>query len=124
MRPKGWVPTVFPPSGSAATEALLDDWVAAKRAGDFRTADDIRDDLRREGVEPDQARPDFKSRGGAAGAAPPWRGGGCGGFPGDDRAPKRARGPSRRSRDVEEALDEWVEAKRAKDFGRADRIRE
>ena len=31
-----------PPTGSAATEALLDAWVEAKRNKDFQAADDIR----------------------------------------------------------------------------------
>jgi len=122
-RPRGWQPTNLPPSGSAANEALLDEWVNAKRNKDFRLADDIRADLRRQGIQPDEHRPD------------PMRGG----EPRHDTfasrdaraAPRDAHGASRsagRSRqqeqdDIDAMLDDWVEAKRAKDFHMADAIR-
>merc|ERR1712187_545365 len=67
LRPKGWEQTVFPPSGSAAAEALLDEWVEAKRAGNFQLADEIRDDLRVRGIAADKARPPLRSRGGGGG---------------------------------------------------------
>lgn len=52
-------------------EAMLDEWVEAKRAKDFASADSIRDLLRAQGVEPAEARPDPKKAGG-------WGGGGDG----------------------------------------------
>merc|ERR1711972_884690 len=105
LRPKGWKQTVFPPSGSAATEALLDDWVDAKRTKDFQTADKIRDQLREHGIVADSARPRM----------------------GDDARRGAALQPvagRRRKRDVEEMLEEWVQAKRAKQFDKADSLRE
>lgn len=38
-------------------EDQLDRWVDAKRAKDFKTADRLREDLRKNGVDPDKARP-------------------------------------------------------------------
>ena len=40
------------------THAKLDQWVQAKRAGDFETSDRLRKELRAEGVNPDDVRPD------------------------------------------------------------------
>ena len=48
-----------PPRFDAATEAKLDRWVDAKRRKEFATADAIRDELRRQGIEPDAARGDY-----------------------------------------------------------------
>merc|ERR1712113_1178470 len=45
------------PQYDAATEAKLDQWVVAKRAKDFTRADNIRTELREQGVDPDFARP-------------------------------------------------------------------
>ena len=39
-------------------EELLDQWVASKRARNFVLADDLRDQLRKLGVNPQHARPD------------------------------------------------------------------
>merc|ERR1719159_2070767 len=55
-RPVGGRPVV-PQSGSAITEAMLDDWVDAKRNKDWDTADRIRDELRDQGIQPDLFRP-------------------------------------------------------------------
>jgi cysteinyl-tRNA synthetase len=149
FRPKGWVQTVFPPSGSNMNEALLDEWVEAKRAKDFQRADEIRDDLRSHGVEPDQARPDMlaqqrrggggkgggKDFGGARGAPAGGWGPGAHGpasYDGGQGPSKRAKTDSgrgnrkggRKDEEIESMLDEWVEAKRGKDYATADRIRD
>jgi len=97
-------------------EDLLERWVTAKRDKDFRTADAIRNDLRAQGVEPDEARP------------PKGGGSGRGSGRGDGRRRSRSRSRSRGQRssgggDTQEQLDRWVEAKRAKDFRTADKIR-
>ena len=68
---------------------------------DYAGADRIRDELRAKGIEPDKLRPDtFKNpmvtQPGAAGL----------------------------SAEVEALLDDWVKAKRQKDFRKADMIRE
>merc|ERR1719361_1446763 len=39
------------------TQCQLDQWVEAKRARDFKLADDIRAQLRLKGIDPDSARP-------------------------------------------------------------------
>merc|ERR1719329_1825047 len=85
------------PSGSWKAEAMLDEWVEAKRAKDYSAADAIRDELRSNGLDPDRLRP--------RGYNPPFR-------------------PPSGSAANEALLDEWVEAKRAKDFATADRIRD
>ena len=56
--PRKVVKDVAAPQGplDAATEAKLDQWVAAKVAGDFSVADRLRDELRRAGVEPRKTR--------------------------------------------------------------------
>mmetsp|Transcript_129296 Transcript_129296/g.322292 ORF Transcript_129296/g.322292 Transcript_129296/m.322292 type:complete len:1016 (+) Transcript_129296:43-3090(+) len=77
------------------TEAKLDRWVVAKREKDFQTADDIRADLRASGIDPDIVRPSDKMI-----------------------MAKTPIGP-----DVEAKLDQWVAAKRDKDFAAADAIR-
>eukprot|EP00756_Hemistasia_phaeocysticola_P054613 Hpha_TRINITY_DN30527_c0_g1::TRINITY_DN30527_c0_g1_i1::g.193724::m.193724/K18666/ASCC1; activating signal cointegrator complex subunit 1 len=41
----------------AETEKMLDEWVAARRARDFGKADQLRDELRRKGVDANRARP-------------------------------------------------------------------
>ena len=54
------LPAAAPPVDRPSTEELeliLDDWVRAKRAKDFDTADRIRDGLRAQGIDPDIERP-------------------------------------------------------------------
>merc|ERR1719238_2423287 len=85
-------------AGSDANEAMLDEWVEAKRSRDFKRANSIRNELRRRGVEPSDHRPDNRSRG-------------------YDRGYDREqRQPAAKSvapgEEEEEMLDEWVEAKR------------
>merc|ERR1712187_278130 len=130
LRPKGWEQTVFPPSGSAAAEALLDDWVEAKRAKNFNLADEIREELREMGIAADAARPDPRQTGDAG------RGSARHDRHHSRDAPKQ--NPSQRHRrdeidhvsyrrsraETEELLDEWVQAKRAKEFEKADALRE
>ena len=57
---KGPAPQTF----DDETERKLSQWVAAKRAKDFATADRIRDELRTQSVDPDKVRP-------ATNSAPP-----------------------------------------------------
>ena len=80
--------------------ALLDRWVEAKRAKDWYSADKLRAELRSNGVEPEQERPNPKQ---GSSSGPRY-------LPGDPV--------------TEAKLDEWVNAKRSKDFATADRIRE
>jgi len=148
-RPHGYRPTVAPPTGSAATEALLDAWVEAKRNKDFQAADDIRQQLRAQGVEPDHARPKGSGGGGGGGCGGGGGGWGPGGGqmgmqyghvghggsdgwgpggaqPWDHRSgggASNARGGYTVPVDVNRMLDDWVDAKRNKDFRRADDIR-
>ena len=60
------LPPAAPPANLPSpeeVELILDDWVKAKRAKDFETADRIRDGLRAQGVDPDIERPnDTKQR--------------------------------------------------------------
>ena len=86
---------------TADDEAKLDQWVAAKRGKDYATADRIREELRAKGIEPDTARP--AGPGGTKKPAP------------DAHVPDAV---------IDRLLDEWVAAKRAKDFATADRIRD
>merc|ERR1712228_54019 len=44
-------------SGDPAVDAMLDEWVKAKRTRDFETADQIKAVLRAQGIDPDTARP-------------------------------------------------------------------
>jgi len=82
------------------TEAKLDQWVQAKRSGDFTTSDAIQVELHAQGVNCDAARPDLKK-----GGAINW-------------------GAGRGTYDLatEAKLDQWVQAKRAKDFMTSDAI--
>eukprot|EP00931_Biecheleriopsis_adriatica_P066002 TRINITY_DN4042_c0_g2_i7.p2 TRINITY_DN4042_c0_g2~~TRINITY_DN4042_c0_g2_i7.p2 ORF type:complete len:130 (-),score=30.64 TRINITY_DN4042_c0_g2_i7:128-517(-) len=91
---------------------MLDDWVQAKRAKDFETADSICAELREQGIEPAAARPDPR-RGGGGGTSR-WAGGGGGG--------RQGPGPQKYDQETETMLDDWVQAKRAKDFETADSI--
>lgn len=95
-RPNGRpIERVEPPTGSWHAEADLDKWLAAKKTRDFKIADDIRDNLRRQGIDPEKHR-------------------GIGHIPVI---------PPSGSAATEAMLDDWVEAKRAKDYPTADRIR-
>lgn len=54
------LPAAAPPVDRPSAEKLeliLDDWVRAKRAKDFETADRIREGLRAQGIDPDIERP-------------------------------------------------------------------
>lgn len=53
----GAAATASVPRYDDAVEAKLDAWLAAKRTGAFEEADRLRQALRHEGVEPDEARP-------------------------------------------------------------------
>jgi hypothetical protein len=71
---QAYPPQYPPPRGGGGhldphTERQLDQWVAAKRAKDFGTADRLRDELRKMGVEPDDARPSGGYGGGGGGPA-------------------------------------------------------
>eukprot|EP00747_Dinoflagellata_sp_TGD_P023621 gnl/TRDRNA2_/TRDRNA2_129943_c0_seq5.p1 gnl/TRDRNA2_/TRDRNA2_129943_c0~~gnl/TRDRNA2_/TRDRNA2_129943_c0_seq5.p1 ORF type:complete len:299 (+),score=27.35 gnl/TRDRNA2_/TRDRNA2_129943_c0_seq5:73-969(+) len=72
-----------PPEKRPHLENLLDEWVAAKRAKDFATADRIRNELRASGIEPEAERPTGRGGGGGKGFGPA-KGGGKGkpGMPG------------------------------------------
>jgi len=77
------------------TEARLDQWVEAKRNKDFAMADAIRDEMRSRGIEPDRARP----------------------------SDKELQRTMQVDAVTEAKLDQWVQAKRDKDFATADAIR-
>ena len=96
----------------AATEAKLDEWVSAKRQKDFATADRLREELRAQGVNPDQVRPAT-----APGGAPHHGGGGGGAYGGGPRYGHYDPG-------TEAKTQAWVQAKRVKDFATADRLRD
>jgi len=81
------------------TEAQLDRWVQAKRDKDFSTADAIRNELRGMGLEPDHLRPSDKDMGSTMGSAKKY------------------------DSYTETRLEQWVQAKRDKDFSTADAIR-
>merc|ERR1719401_2551902 len=85
-------------TGDDWTEQQLDKWLVAKRSRDFVTADAIRDELRGMGIDPDTVRP----RG--------WEHQAGNGSTGDAL--------------TEQQLDQWVAAKRQKDFATADALRE
>eukprot|EP00966_Prymnesium_polylepis_P105264 2437923-Prymnesium_polylepis.1 len=106
-------------AGAAGTDALLDRWVDAKRARDFAKADQLREDLRSRGVEPDKARPSmtaqFKEQARVRPPPPQWHGGPNAALPSYGAPPPLP---------VEAKLDQWVAAKRAKDFATADHLRE
>ncbi|KOO24920.1 hypothetical protein Ctob_006800 [Chrysochromulina tobinii] len=57
-------------AAARAIESQLDKWVAAKRAKDFATADRLREELRKMGVEPDCARRNVPSSMSGGGGAP------------------------------------------------------
>lgn len=95
-------------------EAMLDEWVQLKRTGGFEQADEIRDVLRAEGIDPNKARPK-EGHAASAGAAAM---GGAGFFAGASHAPARF-DPA-----IEAELDQWVEAKRAKNYELSDAIQE
>lgn len=119
-------------------EDQLDRWVEAKRARDYRTADDIRDDLRKMGIDPDLARPAGGKSSSASGIGIPTGWGPVHNMPvvtyapmpiggrgyGPSFGPTSFHNPGRSDAWVEQKLDRWVEAKRNKDFGAADAIRD
>merc|ERR1712187_267892 len=83
VRPRGWEQQVGggPTMGSSEdpfTKQQLDKWVAAKRQGDFATADAIRYELRAMGVDPDTVRPPGFNGGSAGGCTGGGKGGGVG----------------------------------------------
>ena len=89
-------PYVHPPSGSWHAELDLNRWVEAKRNKDYKAADAYRDNLRSQGIDPQQHRP--------IGSHPVV--------------------PQSGSAETEAMLDDWIEAKRSKDFQTADKIRD
>jgi len=107
------------PPLSTEMEEMLEQWVAAKRRRDFETSDRIRAEMEDAGVSPEEYRP-----------APSRR-------PSDSRftAPSRRPPDLRRerqegawdlpplSKEMEELLEQWVAAKRQRDFETSDRIR-
>lgn len=119
-------PKNAPAGGSRqATERLLDQWVDAKRAKDFATADSLREKLWSQGVDPEVARPkDQQVWVQPVVQAVQWASTPSRGVP----APRVPQQPAPRAKKhsaaSERRLDEWVEAKRAKDFSLADSIRE
>jgi len=133
LRKKGIEPDTVRPPGYISpmdmeTERKLDLWVEAKRMKDFATADAIRADLRTRGIEPDTVRPPGyvppsqhlsypMSRSPTMQAPrfdpPP--------VPRFDPPPHQA--TQRFDAFTEQQLDQWVEAKRNKDFTVADSIR-
>lgn len=137
---KGAAPQTF----DDETERKLSQWVAAKRAKDFATADRIRDELRTQGVDPDKVRPATNSAppppqpaapygyppphhggrwGGGGWGGGGWGGGGGYGEYGGGYGEYGGWGPQF-DRHTEARLTEWVQAKRSKDFATADKIRE
>ena len=84
----------------------LEEWVAAKRARDFVTADRLRSELEANGYHPEKLRPP-PGGGGRGGPYDDGRGRGGGGFGGDGHR----------------LFDEWLAAKRRRDFETSDRLR-
>uniref|UniRef100_A0A7S3BHC9 Uncharacterized protein n=1 Tax=Haptolina ericina TaxID=156174 RepID=A0A7S3BHC9_9EUKA len=113
------------------TEEKLSHWVAAKRAKEYNTADRLREELRAIGIDAEKARPALTAGGQPTPIVrlpPPPQ-------PPHYMAPHllQPAPPAKRQRVVqmqqfdpaiEQQLDQWTDAKRAKDFGTADRIRE
>ena len=112
------------PQIDSKSEEKLDRWVEAKRARDFDLADRLREELRRDGVEPDKARPPL----GAEQA-----------YHHSTQQPmmmhqqyqqpmmimqQQVAASTTSVSATDEKLDRWVEAKRARDFNLADRLRE
>jgi len=90
-------------------ESKLDAWVAAKRAKDFATADNLRSELRAVGVDPDTERPGHSHTPQAKPKVPSM----VKLLPGDPLDPR-----------LTEMLEGWSRAKREKDYDRADAIRQ
>ena len=103
-------PGCGPSPSNPMIELQLDEWVAAKRAKDFTTADRIRSELRAIGCDPAVARPQHMGQPRAVA-----------GFTGTNLV-KLLPGAM-----VDDAmhvmLEAWVKAKREKDYGKADLIR-
>merc|ERR1712190_463574 len=90
------------------TEAKLEQWVQAKRASDFQTSDAIQAELEAQGIDTYAARPEIKR----AGASRAY---------GSYANPSAASGP-KYDPETEAKLDQWVQAKRARDFTTSDAI--
>jgi len=137
-----------PPVYDTEINKLLDEWVQAKRAKDFTTSDKIRDTLRARNVDPDTERPRGREGGyptshqagkwgGTPPPPPPWAGaphmpmygGAMDGYgmrgppPPPQRAPRSVPPPAY-DEEINKMLDEWVQAKRAKDFTTSDKLRD
>ena len=93
------------PTGAGMTreeeDAMLDDWVRAKRSQEYQVADALKARLKRAGVNAEALRP------------PPGKGARAGG---------RQQAPRREERGPEQRLDEWVDAKRQRNYAKADSI--
>merc|ERR1712190_446626 len=90
------------------TEAKLEQWVQAKRASDFQTSDAIQAELEAQGIDTYAARPEIKR----AGASRAY---------GSYANPSAASGGPY-DPETEAKLDQWVQAKRARDFTTSDAI--
>jgi cysteinyl-tRNA synthetase len=99
VRPPGWeVQGNGGKTGDAWMDEQLDKWLIAKRQKDFATADAIRDQLRAMGVDPDTVRPrGWEAHASQTNTGDAW---------------------------TEMQLDNWLAAKRGKDFATADAIRD
>eukprot|EP00747_Dinoflagellata_sp_TGD_P208363 gnl/TRDRNA2_/TRDRNA2_81858_c0_seq1.p1 gnl/TRDRNA2_/TRDRNA2_81858_c0~~gnl/TRDRNA2_/TRDRNA2_81858_c0_seq1.p1 ORF type:complete len:251 (-),score=35.67 gnl/TRDRNA2_/TRDRNA2_81858_c0_seq1:138-890(-) len=114
------------------TDAMLGEWMQATRNGDFQTADRIRSQMFASGMEPDRPGPRSGPPSGLPSGPPP---GPMSAFaaavaaqssaPGPGGGPASNVGPGPRLSDhqISTMMNAWAEAKRAKDFGTADRIR-
>jgi len=117
-----------PPAHSPEVNAKLDEWVQAKRAKDFTTSDRLREELRAQGVDPDTARPNDRGpmahQGFGGHASAPW-------YQTPPMMPSMVpppppamHAPPVYDTEINKLLDEWVQAKRAKDFTTSDKIRD
>jgi len=98
------------------TEAKLDQWVQAKRARDFATSDAIQAELEAQGVDTHAARPDPRKAGGN-----PWGASSAMTF-GARPNPGYSSNVPTYDHMTEAKLDQWVQAKRARDFTTSDAI--
>ena len=107
------------PPLSKEMEDKVEEWVAAKRQRDFETSDRIRDELKDQGVNPEEYRPPPGRGGGGGGYGGGGYGGGGGGYGGGGGG-----GLPPLSKEMEDKVEEWVAAKRQRDFETSDRIRD
>jgi hypothetical protein len=107
------------PPLSKEMEDKVEEWVAAKRQRDFETSDRIRDELKDQGVNPEDYRPPPGRGGGGGGYGGGGYGGGGGGYGGGGGG-----GLPPLSKEMEDKVEEWVAAKRQRDFETSDRIRD